>query len=629
MTFSLNGTTITQSGTDNDLSGLAALTGVTYSELSNKNNDFRYLILPTSHKLVIEGDLTLDANTDSLVIPHTSGTFLCLDIAASGSLTITDQKSDGAHTLNYQKKALHILNQTDNHWNPANGVTISGDLIMKGGAIISSSHINFLANSSLTVEGDSLVAVGDAASGSANLFRFGNSQADVSIDGLILQGGSNAFETARIAQLDNYAPQFATEGIMSYGTVTLYGYNPQNCEKDFAFISSGSFYIVYGMADKSPSASVHFDHASASGGGWVKIRKYLNLTLLDEKGAPVANAVSFLKDTDHGQRYNKLEDLTADVTYLESSDANGLINHDLLLANIQVGAGENVGRDSAARVVDYRSKNNSHEYRMDTALFAYGYKPRLVNDIDLAGLAQSVDVALVLSEDSRITEPDPALVAAYSEITSAPQFYDAAKLWLVNNYEGQNQALVTIEGGDTIIADYDIVIDANASTAFDFDGSTITIKAQEFSGNLTLDADHEVTLNNGAAITRTVLDRHGDSAITFDGVSAWTVYESSSSRATGDNPLASGDGDTVFRFIYQPGLVYYLAVTIGNDQLLSDLSIDQPGITVFDLSETALLNQLNSKINTLIDSPSFNDQDRETLGQTHLAASRAASWRGH
>ena len=513
MTFSLSGTTITQSGTDNDLSRLSGIAGVDYSELTGGEYIFRQALLPVNHKLVITGDLTLDANTDSLVIPHTSGTFLCLDIAASGSLTITDQKSDGTHTLNYQKKALHILNQTDNHWNPANGVTISGDLIMKGGAIISSSHINFLAGSSLTVEGESLIAVGDAASGSANLFRFGNSQADVSIDGLILQGGSNAFETARIAQLNNYAPQFAKEGIMSYGTVTLYGYNPQNCEKDFAFIASGSFYTVYGMADKSPSASVHFDHGSASGGGWVKIRKYLNLTLLDEKGAPVANAVSFLKDTDHGQRYNKLEDLTADVTYLESSDADGLINHDLLLANIQVGAGENVGRDSAARPVDYRSKNNSHDYKMDAALFAYGYKPRLVNDIDLAGLSQSADVRIVLAEDSSITEPDQTIVAAYDEITTAPQFYDAAKLWLVNNYEGQGQPLVSIEGGDTITADYNIVVDATANQAFDFDGSTLTIKAHVFEDNLRLENDSTVTILNGAEVLGTIQDRNGDSVV--------------------------------------------------------------------------------------------------------------------
>ena len=627
MAFSQNGTIIIQSGTDTDLSGLSGIAGVEYSEITSGEYNFRYVILPIGYRLVIEGGLTINANTDSLVIPHTAGYFLCLDIAASGSLTITDKMSDGANTIYYQKNALHILNQTSDHWNPANGVTFAGELIMKGGAIISSSHINFLANSSLTVEGDSLVAVGDAASGSANLFRFGNSQADVSIDGLILQGGSNAFETARIAQLDNYAPQFATEGIMSYGTVTLYGYNPQNCEKDFAFISSGSFYIVYGMADKSPSASVHFDHASASGGGWVKIRKYLNLTLLDEKGAPVANAVSFLKDTDHGQRYNKLEDLTADVTYLESSDANGLINHDLLLANIQVGAGENVGRDSAARPVDYRTKSNSHDYKMDTALFAYGYKPRIANDIDLTGLAQSVDVTLVLSEDSSITESDQTIVADYTEIATTPQFYDAAKLWLVNNYEGQSGALVSIEGGDTIIADYDIVIDANASAAFDFDGSTITIKAQQFSGNLTLDEDHEVTLNNGSSLTGTVIDQNGDSAITFDGVSAWAVYADAQTRALSENPLATGNQDDVFRFLYQQGQVYYLTLTIGGDQLLSDLAIDQPGITAFDLSETALLNQLNSKVSDLIKNPSFTDQDRLTLEQAHLASSLSATWR--
>ena len=609
MTFSLSGTTITQSGTDSDLSGLSGLAGVDYSELTGGEYIFRQALLPANHKLVITGDLTLDANTDSLVIPHTAGSFLCLDIAASGSLTITDQKSDGAYTLNYQKKALHILNQTDNHWNPANGVTISGDLVMKGGAIISSSHINFLAGSSLTVEGESLIAVGDAASGSANLFRFSNSQADVSIDGLILQGGSNAFETARIAQLNNYAPQFAKEGIMSYGTVTLYGYNPQNCERDFAFIASGSFYTVYGMADKSPSASVHFDHASASGGGWVKIRKYLNLTLLDEKGAPVANAVSFLKDTDHGQRYNKLEDLTADVTYLESSDANGLINHDLLLANIQVGAGENVGWDSAAQVVDYRTKNNSHDYKMDAALFAYGYKPRLVNDIDLAGLSQSADVRIVLAEDSSITEPDQTIVAAYDEITTAPQFYDAAKLWLVNNYEGQGQPLVSIEGGDTITADYNIVVDATANQAFDFDGSTLTIKAHVFEDNLRLENDSTVTILNGAEVLGTIQDRNGDSVVlitTPAGYDDEVKLYASLADAQSDRTAALISSGDIFRYNASEygGLTLYVRMETANELFaISSYQVPvEPGIydAMLLTSTTELeLANISSKIDSL------------------------------
>ncbi len=609
MTFSLSGTTITQSGTDADLSGLSGLAGVDYSELTGGEYTFRQALLPVNHMLVITGDLTLDANTDSLVIPHTSGTFLCLDITASGSLSITDQKSDGAHTLNYQKKALHILNQTDNHWNPANGVTISGDLIMKGGAIISSSHINFLANSSLTVEGDSLVAVGDAASGSANLFRFGNSQADVSIDGLILQGGSNAFETARIAQLDNYAPQFATEGIMSYGTVTLYGYNPQNCEKDFAFISSGSFYIVYGMADKSPSASVHFDHASASGGGWVKIRKYLNLTLLDETGAPVANAASYLKDTDHAQRYNKLEDLTADIEYLATSDANGLINHDLLLANVQVGAGENVGRDSAARPVDYRSKNNSHEYKMDAALFAYGYKPRLANDIDLTGLDSGVNVALVLIEDKDITEPDQTIVAAYDEITTAPQFYDAAKLWLVNHYSGQSQPLVSIEGGDTVLSDYDIVVDATANQAFDFDGSTLTIKAHVFEDNLRLENDSTVTIRNGAEVSGTIQDRNGDSVVlitTPAGYDDEVKLYASLADAQSDRTTALISSGDIFRYNASEygGLTLYVRMETANELFaISSYQVPvEPGIydAMLLTSTTELeLANISSKIDSL------------------------------
>ena len=553
MTFSLSGTTITQSGTDTDLSGLSGIAGVDYVEFTGGEYTYRQVVLPTNHKLVIEGDLTIDANTDMLIIPHSSGGFLCLDIAASGSLTIADQATDGANTAYYQKKALHILNQTDNHWNAGQGVVVSGNLIMNGGAIFASSHINFLAGSSLTIEGESLIAIGTAKNNSKNLFRFYNSQADVSIDGLILQGGSNAFESAVFSRLDNYSPQFAQEGIMAVGDVALNSYNPQNCDKDFAFgnvANVGSEYTIYGIADQAVTASIHFNFTT-NPDSWLKVRKLLNLTMLDEGNAPISGVASYIRDTDHGARYNKLEDLTADIEYLEISDASGQAQHDILLANIQHSASDVLTLNSAPLPVDYRTKNNSHNYKIDAAVFSYGHQPRIVNDIDLTGLDQSADVVLILSDDSRITEHDQAVVAAYSEIATAPQFYDAAKFWRLNNYEGQGEALVTIEGGDTIISDYDITIDANASQAFDFDGTTITIKAGIFEDNLRLDDNSEVTKLNGAEVSGTIQDMHGDSVVMVTTPTGYDdevkLYESLADADLGGTTGLISSGD-IFRY---------------------------------------------------------------------------------
>ena len=65
-TFSLNGNTITQSGTDLDLSSLSSISEVDYFETTNGVNTYRIVTIPANYLLNIDGDLTIDANTDML-----------------------------------------------------------------------------------------------------------------------------------------------------------------------------------------------------------------------------------------------------------------------------------------------------------------------------------------------------------------------------------------------------------------------------------------------------------------------------------------------------------------------------------------------------------------------------------
>ena len=397
------------------------------------------------------------------------GISICLDIAASGSLTVQDFVTDGTNTIYSQKRALHVLNQTDNHWNPNQGIVVSGDLIMNGGAIIASSHINFFAGGTFTVDGESVLALGDAISGSSNLFRFSNSAAAVSINGLISQGGANAFESAVFSRLDGYAPQFMGAGIMAVGDVDLVGYNPQNCDMDIEFgnvNNNGSRYTIHGYADKAVTASIHSAYTTAPD-AWAKVMKELNLTLLDEANAPIPDGVCYFKDTDHGARYNKVQDLTGDIIYTGTSDASGQMQHDILLANVQHGVSDVLPLYSDPRPVDYRTKNNSHDYKMDVAVCSYNHLPRIASDVDLTGLDRSVDLSMILSADASITEADPDVVAGYGEIPTAAEIYDAGKLWLVNNYEGQSATLVTKEGDSKVVMASDVVVDPSDSIISD------------------------------------------------------------------------------------------------------------------------------------------------------------------
>ena len=89
-------------------------------------------------------------------------------------------------------------------------------------------------------------------------------------DGVIVDGGSCALDNILIIRFDNYSPRNMNEGLMvrtrsSGNTLTndwviFNGFNPQNCTKDFAFLSE-SRYRFYGYPNKAPTASaVSYTH---------------------------------------------------------------------------------------------------------------------------------------------------------------------------------------------------------------------------------------------------------------------------------------------------------------------------------------------------------------------------------
>ncbi|NEO85519.1 MAG: hypothetical protein F6J87_14915 [Spirulina sp. SIO3F2] len=107
-------------------------------------------------------------------------------------------------------------------------------------------------------------------------------------------------------------------------------------------------------------------------------------------------------------------------------------------------------------------------------------------------ITQDVDLIVDLS----ITETNLSAVGAYSVIDNARQFYDVAKLWLYLNFSTESSTLVQRQGTDIDAAAYDIVIDAAAAQAFDFDGSIITLKTDAYVGLITTTGS--ITLLNGA-----------------------------------------------------------------------------------------------------------------------------------
>jgi hypothetical protein len=108
---------------------------------------------------------------------------------------------------------------------------------------------------------------------------------------------------------------------------------------------------------------------------------------------------------------------------------------------------------------------------------------------------------VVLVDDSVITESNKGTVDAYTTIDNPEEFYDRAKSYLYDNYAGETATIVARNGTTINAGSYNIVVDASAASVFAFDGSTITIKATQFVGNIT--SSGTFTLLNGAEILGT------------------------------------------------------------------------------------------------------------------------------
>lgn len=115
-------------------------------------------------------------------------------------------------------------------------------------------------------------------------------------------------------------------------------------------------------------------------------------------------------------------------------------------------------------------------------------------------ISKDISENIILSDDVTITEPLKAITNAYTEIETTAKFYDRAKAFLVDNYTGETTPIVT-RNDDTIDANgYNVVIDATAATPFTFDGTTITIKANVFNGNIITSTSATITTANGAIL---------------------------------------------------------------------------------------------------------------------------------
>lgn len=517
--------TLTLTGTESDLLGLRGLADVDYADAGGKIvytvNDTTRIIIPGT------GDLTIDSDVEQLVcgVTPANGTNT-LVIQSGGRLQLGLAKNVGGFTIYSGGPAIVFNNDTSE---PLFTVTHgwANFIIQNGGR--------------LDWYGGEIQTVGQLGVLSGAIFRTYSSEAIfVSVPSKLQSSRPEAYirqDTTNI-EVNGLVNKFGI--FLSVGKPTVFkGYEPISSGSaiDMSNQSQSSTYYDYEnlIAGKGNTRDIGGKHStwlrllntnlgsdiivtsqeSTAGSDQdyiVESKKSLLLNYIDEEGTILENAKVYMRDTDHGSRLAASQigsnvDYVADRIYTGTSDVSGDIDFtsvsNAILISVHHHSQEsgNVIYD----IFDSRGLQNDNTDLFTFLSISYLQTPANVT-LEMKGTG-ILNHSQVLVTDLLLTESNKATVDAYTELETPQKFYDRAKSYLYDNFQGEATTIVTREGNVIDCGGYDLVVDATTSSVFDLTGNTITIKASTFVGELITTGT--ITFVNGATIDGAYTDTNG------------------------------------------------------------------------------------------------------------------------
>jgi len=548
--------------TENDLSGLVGLTGVTH--YINENHIDVYEIAADT-KIVINGTLYHDPDTEILIMHHTNAGLS--NSTATNAMNISGTNANPAFyyygttrtnstrgtSTNSKSTGLIFTGARISNWHPSDACMGGGggnsSFVGRGGVILTGRPCTGSMN---------LDVIGTTWRGTTsslewrNPFGNANGSFDGTFDGVaVLLPAFNAtfkFANSSIGEVIN-------QGVITYHTLREFdvsqNINDYDIGSDGQTNQSHREYEVINSATGTDVVKMWRDTRGSVGQrGVVAIKKEVSFNFKDASGTAIeglklylednpstyAKNATFVKskafDTTNGYTasgdspitrgtVNANGDMVYDYStpevYNKTSDANGNVAKFEVLTGVQIHEYTTTDSDGAteygihfhngswrlsssdlraAIYADWDTSNFGNFYRVDrrsdsntnaddfTFKFcSYGHSLSSSTQV-LKGLGE-LSINWVLFDDLTISESDKSLVDAYTDIESPEKFYDKAKAYLTDNYAGEAATIVARSGNEIDLGSYNLVIDSSASSAFAFDGSTITIKASTFVGNLT------------------------------------------------------------------------------------------------------------------------------------------------
>ena len=497
MAFTLsNGNTITQSGTDTDLSGLAGISGVTVRNeilAGGSSTTTVYEITSTIRRFIVNGNLTINLHENRLVLLG-NNTVLNPYVNIVGSVVVNNTDSNGVPVSNgaafdlsryYGIGQLLKLEPTAS-LEVNNGILPFATTAGRINAIDSTLRLN-----DCIVVNQGTTAISLDVRGSNNFFNnvvFEGFQTRASSADAFSQINGLEYRRADTALLYNLA---GTPGIVDDVIVGNFNYS-NLAGSAFRAENFNRLYLRFVNSAFGNDTTFTSNAQPTSTQCKALIQNRVTITALDINKNAVNGVKIYAVDVDNGNRFP--DDYgqgqaysiptSGDLIYSGETGINGSSSLDVISA-IKTPDG----------LTDNRGVGDSSD--IEFKLFNYGYQVASTTP-PLTGLGDKV-APVPMIEDSLITEQNKAVSSAYTTQETSQKAYDQLKSILADNYAGETQTYVTRSGSTLIARDLTVNIDGTGAGAAALNGSVLTLNANTFTGSIETTSD--VLLDNGANVT--------------------------------------------------------------------------------------------------------------------------------
>lgn len=485
MAFSLSGSTITQTGTDVNLSGLSGISGVSTAVFGGVTH---YNV--GARAINFAGNQTVNGRVERVYSSFSPGNYV---FQVSGTMTINDTEDKSGDLVYFQDIIFHST-YTNSFCCGNYGFRVSstGNLIMNGGYIRSDSSPIFDNGSRLQ-----LTNAGFVSNTSNNTIQMRFFCADFDINGFFVKNfkfvaGVNALSSSNMSGLNLYGGTIATSGALTAGSPytfsdfssTGFGAGQQVDINDKNFINfmnakNGSNLRLRGVINDSRAPGLYRNF------------KRLKINITDQSG-PVDDVSIFTRDTDNGNRRdwtasntgNDVTDInfTSDRTYFHKTQVAGNTqDFDVLLSVLaRPTGGINDVVNGGLNTADVRGATGVlGEDKFIFNIWSYNHNFKQTDTV-LNGTGDAT-ISDKIFNDSNITEVVQATTQAYTTIDNSEMLYDYLKYMktLNANIELPTADTLLLSASGTILTvptGYTLVRDQTITNPVEIDGTNIKVK---------------------------------------------------------------------------------------------------------------------------------------------------------